>query len=282
MVAVTLVLAWFGEDATVLAADTETVVTDGVVEADMVGLAVGTVLELVRLDRTVFTVVVVTVVAVVGEDVEVAEAETFWVAAGAEVTIAGVDVDDRAEACGKSFTAVVLVVTDFTVVVTAGATLTVFDITLEVIVASGTDAGAALTAMSEDDTVDVVAAGVVLCGPVDFTVVETEGFGSTGALEAVETTSVGCTPVGVDVTVLAGGKGVVVVGVAVAGIIADGETGQDTWVDAGSALGAVARAELTHWAEADVEATTERGAGAVGACTDAATGVEASSVVVGD
>lgn len=291
LVVVTLVLAWAGEDGTVFAADDETGNTGGVVEA-LVGLAVGAVLGLVEFGGLAWTVltVVVMVVAAVGEDFEVcfgeavagqvAVAETFWVAAGAGVTVAG------AEACGKSFTAVVLAGTDFTVVVTAGVTL--FDITLVavVIAVAGTDVGTTLTAMAEDDTVDgVVAAGVATVvvlaesGPVVFTVVETEGFGSTGALEAVETTSVGFTPGRVEVTVLAGGSGVVVVGVAVTEIVADVESvtedAGETWVDGVLLTGA----ELTNWTEADVEAATGRGAvtwgaGAVGAWIEAETGVE--------
>lgn len=119
-------------------------------------------------------------------------------------------------------------------------------------------------------------------GPVVFTVVETEGFGSTGALEAVQTSSVGFTPGIVDVTELEGGSEAAVVGVAVTGILAG--DAEETWVDAMSGLGTLAGAEPTNWAEADVEATTGRGAvtwgaGSVGAWTEA--GVEALSVVVG-
>ncbi len=292
LVVVTLVLAWAGEVGTVFAAD-EPVNTGGVVEA-LVGGAVLGLVEFDGLARTVFTV------AAVGEDVEVcfgeavtgqvAVAETFWVTAGAEVTVTGVDVeDDRAKACGKSVTAV-LAGTDFTVVVTAGVTL--FDITLVavVIVVAGTDVGTTLTAMAEDDTVDgVVPAGVATVvilaesGPLVFTVVETEGFGSTGTLEAVETTSVGFTPGRVEMIVLSGGDVVVVVGVAVTGIGADVESvtedAEETWVDDVSRLLTGAGGELTNWAEADVAAATGRGAvtwdaGAVGAWTEAETGVE--------
>lgn len=212
LVVVTLVFAWAGEDGAVFAADVETATTGGAVLSDMVELALGTLLGLVEFDGPASTVVVL---VVVGEDDEVgfgkaaeglvAVAETFWVAAGVDVTVGGVEVatdgadveDDRVEACGKSFTAVVLVWTIFTVVVTAGVTFTVFDVTLGAVVTAVTDvvvtdAGTALTAMGGDDTVDgVVAAGVITVvvlaesGPVVFTVVETEGFGSTLALEAV-------------------------------------------------------------------------------------------------
>lgn len=134
LVVVALVLAWAGKDGTVFAADDETV-TDGAVEADMVGLAVETVLALVGFDGLAWNVLtVVTVVAVVEEDAKVGEAvaglvavaETFWVAAGVEVTVAGADV-------------------------TAGgvdADEDVFDITLVavVIVGAGIDVGTALTA----------------------------------------------------------------------------------------------------------------------------------------
>lgn len=175
-------------------------------------------------------------------------AET-WEAAGADVTVSGVDVaGGRVEACGKSFTAVVLdVVTAFTVVVTAGVALTVFDIMVVgvVIAVAGTDVGTSSTAVA-DDTLDVVVAADVATemvlaesGPVVFTVVETEGFGSTGALGAVETTSVGFTPARVEETVLAGGDGAVVVGDPVTGCVT--EDAEETWVDSVSG----SRAELT-------------------------------------
>lgn len=100
--------------------------------------------------------------------------------------------------------------TDLTVVVTVGVPLTVSDVKLIAVVA-GTDVGTALTATADtqDGVVAAsVAAVVVLAesGPVVFTVVETKGFGSTGALEAVETTSVGFTPGRVDATVTTGGN----------------------------------------------------------------------------
>lgn len=175
-------------------------------------------------------------------------AET-WEAAGADVTVSGVDVaGGRVEACGKSFTAVVLdVVTAFTVVVTAGVALTVFDIMVVgvAIAVAGTDVGTSSTAVA-DDTLDVVVAADVATemvlaesGPVVFTVVETEGFGSTGVLEAVETTSVGFTPARVEETVLAGGDGAVVVGDPVTGCVT--EDAEETWVDSVSG----SRAELT-------------------------------------
>lgn len=175
-------------------------------------------------------------------------AET-WEAAGADVTVSGVDVaGGRVEACGKSFTAVVLdVVTSFTVVVTAGVALTVFDIMVVgvAIAVAGTDVGTSSTAVA-DDTLDVVVAADVATemvlaesGPVVFTVVETEGFGSTGALGAVETTSVGFTPARVEETVLAGGDGAVVVGDPVTGCVT--EDAEETWVDSVSG----SRAELT-------------------------------------
>lgn len=175
-------------------------------------------------------------------------AET-WEAAGADVTVSGVDVaGGRVEACGKSFTAVVLdVVTAFTVVVTAGVALTVFDIMVVgvAIAVAGTDVGTSSTAVA-DDTLDVVVAADVATemvlaesGPVVFTVVETEGFGSTGALGAVETTSVGFTPARVEETVLAGGDGAVVVGDPVTGCVT--EDAEETWVDSVSG----SRAELT-------------------------------------
>lgn len=250
LVVVTLVLVWAGED--VFAADDETV--GGVVEApsDTVGLVVATVLGLEFEGLACTVVTVVAVVAAVGLGVEVgfeavaelvAVAETFWVAAGADITVAGVDVVDER---GKFFTAVVPVGTGFTVVVvSAGVTLTVSDFTLEAVaVVAGTDAG---TSVGEDKAVDGVVAAdvatvVVLAGsgPVVFTFTETEGFGSTGAVEAVETTSVDLAAGRVDVMVLAGVSGVVVVGVAVTGMAAGVESAtedeEETWVDAVSRL----------------------------------------------
>lgn len=99
MVVVTLVLASAGEDGTVFEADDETAATGGVADmCGMVGLAAGTVLGLV-FDEVAFTVV--TVVAVVGVDVEVgfgedvvglvAIAETSWVSAEVEDTVAGAE-----------------------------------------------------------------------------------------------------------------------------------------------------------------------------------------------
>lgn len=119
MVVVTLVLASAGEDGTVSEVDDETVATGGVVGVcDMVGLAVETLFGLV-FDEVAFTVVVVAV----GEDVEVgfgedvagpvARAETLWVSADVEDTVAGAEdtagrtdaEHDKAESCCKSFTA---------------------------------------------------------------------------------------------------------------------------------------------------------------------------------
>lgn len=266
LVVFTSVLPWAGEDVTVFAADEEAAGAGGAVQvlSDMAGLA-ATVLGLVESDGLAFSVVVI-VVAVVGEDAEVgfgeavsglvAVAETFW-GAGVDVTVgeaevatSGADVeDDRAEV---SFTAVVSVGTGLTVVVTAGVTFTVFDVTFGAAgtAVAATDAGTALTATGGDDTADgAVAAGVAAVvllaesGPGVFTGVETEGFGSVGALEAV---CVGFTPGGVDVTVLAGGSGVVVVGVAVtaADVVSVTEDAEETWVNAVSKLWAVAGADV--------------------------------------
>lgn len=114
-------------------------------------------------------------------------------------------------------------------------------------------------------------------GPVAF-IVET-GFGSAGASVAVE--NVGFTPGTVEVTMLTGGSVAVVVGAAVTGIGEDvgsvTEDAAETWADCVSwhLIGA----ELTACAEADVAAATGRGAvtcgsGAVGAWTEAVTGVD--------
>lgn len=219
---------------------------------------------------TVFIVVVVTVGAVDREDVEDGEAVTGLdkLAAGAEAPGA---VGGIAEACSKSFAAVV-VVTGFTVVATA---LTGFDITVVSVVA-GTDVGTALTGIM-GGVVSVVATGaaavVVLAelGSVVFTVVEVGGFGSTGDVEAK---SVGLTVGRVDETALGGGSAVVVVGVSVTGILADVESMRaETWVDAELKTGA--GGELTVWTEvATVRGAVPSGAGAVGTWTEAETGVE--------
>lgn len=177
MVGVKLVL---GEEGTVFAADDDTDDSDGILEAGVVGFSVETVLASDGLAWTDFTVNVV--VAEVGEDVEVGFGEAVG---GVEVTTAGVDVvDGREEACGKSFTAVFLDVTDFTVV---------SDMTLLAVAVAGIDVGTALTAIMEEGKVNgVLAAGgatvVVLAEPgsVVFTVVEeTDCLGSTEALEVV-------------------------------------------------------------------------------------------------
>lgn len=132
--------------------------------------------------------------------------------------------------------------------VTAGVALTVSDIMVVgvVMAVAGTDVGTASTAVA-DDTVDVgVAAGVATevvlaeSGPVVFTVVETEDFGSTGVLEA---TSVGFTPGRVEETVLAGGNGVVVVVVPLTGCVT--EDAEETWVDSSSGSLFGSGAELT-------------------------------------
>lgn len=177
LVGVKLVL---GEEGTVFAADDDTDDSDGILEAGVVGFSVETVLASDGLAWTDFTVNVV--VAEVGEDVEVGFGEAVG---GVEVTTAGVDVvDGREEACGKSFTAVFLDVTDFTVV---------SDMTLLAVAVAGIDVGTALTAIMEEGKVNgVLAAGgatvVVLAEPgsVVFTVVEeTDCLGSTEALEVV-------------------------------------------------------------------------------------------------
>lgn len=258
LVVVTLVLASAGGDETVFAADEETVATDGVVDvlSDMVGLAAGAVLGPFEFES--FAVVGV-VVAVEGEDVEVGTGE----AVGGLVAVAGVDVAvawvkvttageeaeaDRAEAFGKSFTTAVLPGTDLTLVVTAGESFTVFEITsvAAVFVVSGTDVGTALTATGDEDAVDEVAAAVVatvvvlaeLC-PVVFRVVETGGFDPSGVSEAVETISVGFTTEA-DVSVPAGSRGVVSVMVVATVTVAAVESvtgdAEETWFDAVSGL----------------------------------------------
>lgn len=255
LVVVTLVFASAGGDETVFAADEETVATDGVVDvlSDMVGLAA---LGLFEFES--FAVVGV-VVAVEGEDVEVGTGEAVGglaavagvdvAVAWAKVTTAGGDAEaDRAEAFGKSFTTAGLPGTDLTLVVTAGESLTVFEVTsvAAVIVVSGINVGSALTATADEDAVDEVIAAVVatvvvlaeLC-PVVFRVVETGGFDPTGVSEAVETTSVGFTTEA-DVSVPAGSRGVVsvmvVATVTVAAVESVTEDAEETWVDAVSGL----------------------------------------------
>ena len=183
------------------AADVATSVTDGVVEAlpDMAELLFGTVVGHVVFNGlfcTVFTGVVAkfdglawpdffVAVDAVREDAEVCFGEAVAgldkPVAGADVIAAGADVGWSAVASGESFAAVVLVsVTGFTVVVTAGVALAVFDSMVVVveIVEAGTDVGIALSAMvggaAGGAVATVVATVVVLAesGPVVFTVVE--------------------------------------------------------------------------------------------------------------
>lgn len=248
LVGVTLVLASAGGDETVFAADEETVATDGVVDvlSDMVELVAGAALGPFEFESFAVGGVVV---AVVGEDVEVgigglvAEAGVDVAVAWDKVTTAGEDAEaERAEAFGKSFITAVLPGTDLTLVVTAGESFTVFEITsvAAVIVVSGTDVGTALTATGDEDAVDEVVAAVVatvvvlaeLC-PVVFRVVET------GVSEAVETASVGFTTEA-DVSVPAGSRGVVSVIVVATVTVAKGESvtedAEETWVDAVSGL----------------------------------------------
>lgn len=250
LVVVTLVFASPGGDETVFAADAEAVATDGVVDvlSDMVGLAAGATLEPFEFES--FAVVGV-VVAVVGEDVEVGTGEAVGglvAVAGVDVAVAWVKVTTAAEAFGKSFTTAVFPGTDLTLVVTAGESLTVFEITsvAAVVVVSGTDAGAALTATGDEDAVDEVVAAVVatvvvlaVLSPVVFRVVETGGFDSTGVSEAVETISVGFTTEA-DVSVPAGSRGVVsvmvVATVTAAAVESVTEDAEETWVDAVSGL----------------------------------------------
>lgn len=175
-------------------------------------------------------------VKVVGADVNIGfdkpfgghVAKTFWVSATVEVAVAALDVEDnKEEACTKSFPPVVLSGSALAVVVvTAGAIPPVANTES---VAVATDVAATLVeTVLEDETVEcVIAAGVealVESGSVVFTIVETDDSGSTGGGEAAETTGVGLTPGGADVTGMACGHEVVVVGVAVTGIAADVET----------------------------------------------------------
>lgn len=175
-------------------------------------------------------------VKVVGADVNIAfdkpfgghVAKTFWVSATVEVAVAALDVEGNKEvACTKSFPAVVLSGSDLAVVVvTAGAIPAVADTESVAVV---TDVAATLVeTVLEDETVEcAVAAGVealVESGSVVFTIVETDDSGSTGGGEAGETTGVGLTPRGADVTGMACGHEVVVLGEPVTGIAADVET----------------------------------------------------------
>lgn len=127
-----------------------------------------------------------------------------------EVKAAAADV---AGICGEAFTAVV-VVSDFTVVVTAGVSFAMFDTILVAVVVSVVGSVGGETAGDAVGGVEAtgVAAVVVLAesGPV-LTVDDSEVFGSTAASEAAETTGVGFTPAGVDDTVPAGGDGAVAV-----------------------------------------------------------------------
>lgn len=174
------------------------------------------------------------------------EAKTFWVSATVEVAVAALDVEDnKEEACTKSFPAVVL---SGVVVVTAGAIPAVADTES---VAVATDVAATLVeTVLEDETVECVgAAGVedlVESGSVVFTIVETDDSGSTGSGGAEETTGDGLTPGGADVTGMACGHKVVVMGGAVTGIAAEVET----W------LSTVAGAKLNDCAETAVGSAT--------------------------
>lgn len=288
---VVTVFSWAGEAGAPLAAAVVTVVggADVAGVADMVGVVVGTVLQLAC---TVFTGVVVVIVesdglawavfiAVVAVEVEDVEVGVGWsrmgkLGTGVEVTVSGVDVaDGRAGACGF---AAVVVVTGFAVVVTAGVTLTVFDtmVAAVVITVAGTDVGAALTAVVVGAAATGVPAVVAEFGSVAFKVVQVEGFVST---EAVGATRVGFASGRADEMVLAGEDGAVVVGVPVTGTLLD-EHAEETWVGAVSELGTAAGGELTKWAEGDVEAVKGRGvvtcgAGVVGTWTEAESGVEA-------
>ena len=128
---------------------------------------------------TVLAAVVVIVVAAVGGDVDVGFGEADELEAGTDVGVMVVG-GGRAGAWGKTSAAVVLVVvTGFTVVVTAGATLAV-------VVGTGTGAGAGFTVVV--GSVGAAAVETVVLwtasGPVVFKVIEPEGFGSSGALEA--------------------------------------------------------------------------------------------------
>lgn len=100
---------------------------------------------------------------------------------------------------------------------------------------AGTDVETTLMAWGDDEQVDgLVAAGVeaavVLAesGSAVFTLLEDEGFGSTGAWGGVKTSVVGLTLGGANGIVLTDGNGVVVLGLTVTGLAADVET-EDTW-----------------------------------------------------
>lgn len=174
-------------------------------------------------------------------------------------------VADVAGICDEAFAAVV-VVSDFTVVVTAGASFAIFDtvvVAVVVVVVGSVDGGAAGDTAGGVEATGV-ATVVVLAesGPVVLTVVDREEFGSTATSEAAETTSVGFTPAGVDDTVLAGGDGVV----AVTRVVAHVDRQTEDVVS-------VAGAELT----TSVEKTTGEGEaawGRVGAWSEADTCVE--------
>lgn len=253
MLVVTLVFAWAGEAGAVFTAAVVTV--SGADVADMVwvgavlelGCAVFSVAVVVIVESDGFAwaifIAVVVVVAVEAEDAEVGfgvdVARLDKLATGVEITVVGVDVaGGRAGACGQSFAAVV-VVTVFAVVVTAGVTLTGSDtrVVAVVIVVAGANIGTALTGMV-GSAVGVAATGAVVVEsvPVAFTVVQVEGFVSTGAVGA---TSVCFESGRVDERVLAGGSGVVVVEVPLTGTLVD-EHAEETWVDAVSELGTAA------------------------------------------
>lgn len=208
------------------------------------------------------------VVAVETEDAEVGsgvDVVTVKLAAGGGVTVAGVDVvGGKAGVCGQFFAAVV--VTVFTVVVAAGVTLTASDtrVVVVVVVVAGATVGTALTAAGGGAATGA-ATVVAESGTVASTVVQVEGFVSTGAVGTISV----CFECGrVAEAMLAGGRVVVV---PVTGTLVD-EDAEETWVDAVWELGTAA--------DRDVEAARGRGvvtwgAGAAGTGTEAETGVEA-------
>lgn len=201
LVVVTSVLALGEEGGGVCTVDGAIFLLGGVVEvtSDVVGL---------EFDMLVCT-------GAVGLNWAVCSGGDAAVKVGFGEAAGGVEVK-TAETCCVVFTAVV-VVSDFTVVVTAGASLAVIDALVAavgVVVVGSAEGEAAGDTLGEVEATGV-ATVVVLAesGRVVLTGADSEGFGSTAASEAAKTTSAGLSAAAVGDTVLAGGDGAVAAGV---------------------------------------------------------------------
>lgn len=161
-----------------------------------------------------------------------------------------------AETSGAALTAVV-VVSDFTVVGTAGASLAAFDALVAAVVvaavgsAEGEAAGDTLGGVEATGVATVVV--LAESGLVVLTGAGSEEFGSTAASEAAKTTSAGLSPAAVDDTVLEG-DGAVVAAAVVAHVDrltedAASEAGAELTTSVATATG---KGDVT-WSEADTD-----------------------------